>query len=38
MNEVWNITVMAGGPSAEREVSLRSGVAVAAAFALGVGR
>ena len=28
----WNITVMLGGPSAEREVSLRSGAAVAAAL------
>jgi D-alanine-D-alanine ligase len=32
MNEKMNITVMLGGPSAEREVSLRSGAAVAAAL------
>src|SRR5262245_44656933 len=32
MNEQLHITVMLGGPSAEREVSLRSGVAVAAAL------
>jgi D-alanine-D-alanine ligase-like ATP-grasp enzyme len=34
MNRKLNITVMLGGPSAEREVSLRSGAAVVgAAFA-----
>jgi D-alanine-D-alanine ligase len=32
MNRKLNITVMLGGPSAEREVSLRSGAAVAAAL------
>ena len=32
MTEVWNIVVMLGGPSAEREVSLRSGAAVAKAL------
>jgi D-alanine-D-alanine ligase len=32
MAETWNITVMLGGPSAERAVSLRSGAAVAAAL------
>ncbi|MFA6542958.1 MAG: D-alanine--D-alanine ligase [Limisphaerales bacterium] len=32
MSEKLNITVMLGGPSAEREVSLRSGAAVAAAL------
>jgi len=32
MNRKLNITVMLGGPSAEREVSLRSGTAVAAAL------
>jgi D-alanine-D-alanine ligase len=32
MNPRLNITVMLGGPSAEREVSLRSGAAVAAAL------
>lgn len=32
MNAKLNITVMLGGPSAEREVSLRSGAAVAAAL------
>ena len=32
MTENWNITVMLGGPSAEREVSLRSGAAVARAL------
>lgn len=32
MNPKLNITVMLGGPSAEREVSLRSGAAVAAAL------
>jgi len=32
MNQPRNITVMLGGPSAEREVSLRSGAAVAAAL------
>jgi D-alanine-D-alanine ligase len=32
MNSKLNITVMLGGPSAEREVSLRSGAAVAAAL------
>jgi D-alanine-D-alanine ligase len=31
-NRIMNITVMLGGPSAEREVSLRSGAAVAAAL------
>jgi D-alanine-D-alanine ligase len=33
MAQKWKITVMAGGPSAEREVSLRSGAAVARALA-----
>jgi D-alanine-D-alanine ligase len=32
MGKVFNITVMLGGPSAEREVSLRSGAAVAKAL------
>lgn len=32
MNELCHVTVMLGGPSAEREVSLRSGAAVAAAL------
>lgn len=32
MPELWNIVVMLGGPSAEREVSLRSGAAVARAL------
>lgn len=32
MKSKWNITVMLGGPSAEREVSLRSGAAVAQAL------
>ena len=32
MNQNLNITVMLGGPSAEREVSLRSGIAVALAL------
>ena len=32
MTEAWNIVVMLGGPSAEREVSLRSGAAVAKAL------
>jgi D-alanine-D-alanine ligase len=32
MKQKLNITVMSGGPSAEREVSLRSGAAVAAAL------
>ena len=32
MSEKLNITVMLGGPSAEREVSLRTGAAVAAAL------
>ena len=32
MSRKLNITVMLGGPSAEREVSLRSGTAVAAAL------
>jgi D-alanine-D-alanine ligase len=32
MTEAWNIVVMRGGPSAEREVSLRSGAAVARAL------
>ena len=32
MNRKLNITVMLGGPSAEREVSLRTGAAVAAAL------
>src|SRR5208282_4205396 len=32
MNRKLNITVMLGGPSAEREVSLRSGAAVVAAL------
>jgi len=32
MSQVLNITVMLGGPSAEREVSLRSGAAVAQAL------
>lgn len=32
MIESWNIVVMLGGPSAEREVSLRSGAAVANAL------
>jgi D-alanine-D-alanine ligase len=32
MSQTLNVTVMAGGPSAEREVSLRSGAAVAAAL------
>lgn len=32
MTEAWNIVVMRGGPSAEREVSLRSGEAVARAL------
>ncbi len=32
MNRKLNLTVMLGGPSAEREVSLRSGAAVAAAL------
>src|ERR1700690_3149640 len=32
MSQKLNITVMLGGPSAEREVSLRSGAAVAAAL------
>ena len=32
MNQKLNITVMLGGPSAEREVSLRSGAAVATAL------
>jgi len=32
MNGTWNIVVMRGGPSAEREVSLRSGAAVAQAL------
>lgn len=32
MPEAWNIVVMLGGPSAEREVSLRSGAAVARAL------
>jgi len=32
MSEAWNIVVMMGGPSAEREVSLRSGASVANAL------
>jgi D-alanine-D-alanine ligase len=32
MTQAWNIVVMRGGPSAEREVSLRSGAAVANAL------
>jgi len=32
MSEGWNIVVMMGGPSAEREVSLRSGASVANAL------
>lgn len=32
MTQAWNITVMLGGPSAEREVSLASGAAVARAL------
>jgi D-alanine-D-alanine ligase len=32
MSEAWNIVVMLGGPSAEREVSLNSGAAVANAL------
>jgi len=32
MTQAWNIVVMCGGPSAEREVSLRSGAAVAKAL------
>ena len=32
MSKLLHITVMLGGPSAEREVSLRSGHAVAAAL------
>jgi D-alanine-D-alanine ligase len=32
MTDPWNIVVMLGGPSAEREVSLRSGAAVASAL------
>ena len=32
MTEAWNIVVMLGGPSAEREVSLNSGAAVAKAL------
>ena len=32
MTEAWNIVVMLGGPSAEREVSLRSGAAAAKAL------
>jgi D-alanine-D-alanine ligase len=32
MGKIFNITVMLGGPSAEREVSLRSGAAVAKAL------
>jgi len=32
MPETWNITVMLGGPSAERAVSLRSGAAVSRAL------
>ena len=32
MIDPWNIVVMSGGPSAEREVSLRSGAAVAQAL------
>jgi D-alanine-D-alanine ligase len=32
MRTKWNITVMLGGPGAEREVSLRSGASVAAAL------
>ena len=32
MTENWNVVVMLGGPSAEREVSLRSGAAVAKAL------
>src|SRR5882672_10322508 len=32
MTEAWNIVVMMGGPSAEREVSLRSGASVANAL------
>ena len=32
MSRKLNITVMLGGPSAEREVSLRSGAAVAGAL------
>ena len=32
MTQSWNIVVMLGGPSAEREVSLRSGAAVARAL------
>jgi D-alanine-D-alanine ligase len=32
MTEAWNIVVMRGGPSAEHEVSLRSGAAVVAAL------
>jgi len=32
MTEAWNIVVMCGGPSAEREVSLNSGAAVAGAL------
>jgi D-alanine-D-alanine ligase len=32
MTKPWNITVMLGGPSAEREVSLRSGASVARAL------
>ena len=32
MSTTWNITVMLGGPSAEREVSLRTGAAVARAL------
>lgn len=32
MTQAWNIVVMSGGPSAEREVSLRSGASVAKAL------
>ena len=32
MSEIWDITVMLGGPSAEREVSLQSGEAVVEAL------
>jgi D-alanine-D-alanine ligase len=32
MTQAWNIVVMLGGPSAEREVSLKSGAAVAKAL------
>lgn len=32
MTQAWNIVVMCGGPSAEREVSLRSGASVASAL------